>query len=74
MAASRKPWYVVEVHYETIGGDIKTVRTEPMREHGTAMRIMAEYKETGHRAEVIAVPAPPTKAQLAKKAEKVGSH
>lgn len=75
MPVSRKPWYVVDVYYQTIGGETRCTRSEPIRDQAQAMRTAAEYRETGHRADVIPVPAPPPKkAEGGGAATKTGSH
>lgn len=74
MPIARKSWYVVDVYYETIGGDLALSRTPPMRDMAAAMRLKAEYAETGHRAEVIEVPAPEATKVASGRATKTGAH
>jgi hypothetical protein len=55
---SRKPWWVVEVTYETMGGEYRTDRSKPFRSMSEALVKSARYKQVGYQSEVIAVEPP----------------
>lgn len=55
-----------------MGGEKKINRSKPMRSMGEAMRIVGEHRALGYEAELIEVPAPPTKRSVAP--NKIGAH